>query len=76
MEPLIGRRATPVACAIGILCASSCASEPTPDAAFDRALREAPGPIVVAGSLYLVGGIRGRLVDEPDLRDPEGSSPR
>jgi len=56
--------------------ASGVAVEPTPDAAFDRALREAPGPIVVAGSLYLVGGIRGRLVDEPDLRDPEGSSPR
>jgi dihydrofolate synthase/folylpolyglutamate synthase len=52
------------------------AVESTPAAAFDRALREAPGPIVVAGSLYLVGEIRGRLVDEPDLRDPEGTSPR
>jgi dihydrofolate synthase/folylpolyglutamate synthase len=52
------------------------AVEPTPAAAFDRALREAPGPIVVAGSLYLVGEIRGRLVDEPDLGDPEGASPR
>ncbi len=29
------------------------------------------GPIVVAGSLYLVGAIRGRLVDDPRLRDPE-----
>jgi len=52
------------------------AVESTPAASFDRALREAPGPIVVAGSLYLVGEIRGRLVDEPDLRDPEGTSPR
>jgi len=45
--------------------------EPTPGAALDRALREAPGPIVVAGSLYLVGEVRGRLVDDPELRDPE-----
>jgi len=29
------------------------------------------GPIVVAGSLYLVGAIRERLVDDPRLRDPE-----
>ena len=46
-------------------------TEPTPGAALDRALREAPGPIVVAGSLYLVGEVRGRLVDDPELRDPE-----
>jgi dihydrofolate synthase/folylpolyglutamate synthase len=52
------------------------AVERTPAAAFDRALREAPGPIVVAGSLYLVGEIRARLVDEPDLRDPEEAEPR
>jgi folylpolyglutamate synthase/dihydropteroate synthase len=26
--------------------------------------------VVVAGSLYLVGAIRGHLVDEPELRDP------
>ena len=38
-------------------------------AALDRALEGAEGPIVVAGSLYLVGAIRGRLVDDPDLRD-------
>jgi hypothetical protein len=25
---------------------------------------------VVAGSLYLVGAIRARLVDDPQLRDP------
>ena len=47
------------------------AIERAPAAALDRALREAPGPIIVAGSLYLVGEIRGRLVDDPDLRDPE-----
>jgi dihydrofolate synthase/folylpolyglutamate synthase len=29
------------------------------------------GPIVIAGSLYLVGAIRARLVDDPQLRDPE-----
>jgi dihydrofolate synthase/folylpolyglutamate synthase len=29
------------------------------------------GPMVVAGSLYLVGLARGRWVDDPDLRDPE-----
>jgi folylpolyglutamate synthase/dihydropteroate synthase len=28
-----------------------------------------PGPIVVAGSLYLVGEVRARLVDDPALRD-------
>ncbi len=28
------------------------------------------GPIVVAGSLYLVGEVRARLVDDPALRDP------
>ena len=44
---------------------------PTPEAALERALREAPGPIVVAGSLYLVGAIRGVLVDDPDLRQEE-----
>ena len=40
-----------------------------PDAALERALATAAGPIVVAGSLYLVGAVRGRLVDDPDLRD-------
>jgi folylpolyglutamate synthase/dihydropteroate synthase len=30
-----------------------------------------PGPIVVAGSLYLVGEVRGALVDDPALRDPD-----
>jgi dihydrofolate synthase / folylpolyglutamate synthase len=41
-----------------------------PDAAIERAIGEAHGPIVVAGSLYLVGAIRARLVDDPLLRDP------
>jgi dihydrofolate synthase / folylpolyglutamate synthase len=43
-----------------------------PDAgrALDRALAESEGPIVVAGSLYLVGAVRARLVDDPLLRDP------
>ena len=39
-------------------------------AALERALDEAPGPIVVAGSLYLVGAVRAMLVDDPELRDP------
>lgn len=44
-----------------------------PDAALDAALARARGeggPIVVAGSLYLVGHIRGRLVHDPALVDP------
>jgi dihydrofolate synthase/folylpolyglutamate synthase len=39
--------------------------------ALARALDEAQGPVFVAGSLYLVGAVRGRLVDDPLLRDPE-----
>ena len=42
-----------------------------PDAALGEALRIARGPVVVAGSLYLVGAARARLVDDPALRDPE-----
>jgi dihydrofolate synthase/folylpolyglutamate synthase len=44
-----------------------------PDAgeAIDRAISAARGPVVVAGSLYLVGVARNRLVDDPRLRDPE-----
>jgi folylpolyglutamate synthase/dihydropteroate synthase len=38
-------------------------------AALDRALSVAAGPIVVAGSLYLVGAVRAILVDDPELRD-------
>ncbi len=44
-----------------------------PAAALERALAEAPGPIVVAGSLYLVGALRSLLVDDPALRDVSGS---
>jgi dihydrofolate synthase/folylpolyglutamate synthase len=40
-----------------------------PIAALDRALEGPGGPVVVAGSLYLVGAVRGRLVDDPALRD-------
>ena len=40
-----------------------------PDAALERALGDAAGPVVVAGSLYLVGEVRARLVDDPALRD-------
>ena len=50
--------------------------EPDPIAALDRVLdgpASAIGPLVVAGSLYLVGAARGHLVDDPDLRDPDPS---
>jgi folylpolyglutamate synthase/dihydropteroate synthase len=47
------------------------AAEPDPRRALDRVLREARGPVVVAGSLYLVGVVRAALVDDPDLRDPD-----
>jgi dihydrofolate synthase/folylpolyglutamate synthase len=45
-------------------------------AALERARAEAPGPIVVAGSLYLVGAVRAILVDDPELRDdlPSGNA--
>ena len=42
-------------------------------AALDRAVAPidgAAGPVVVAGSLYLVGEARRRWVDDPQLRDP------
>jgi len=46
----------------------------TPDEALDGVLAEGPpsgvGPVVVGGSLYLVGAARARLVDDPSLRDP------
>lgn len=41
-----------------------------PDAALDLALDTGDGPVIVAGSLYLVGAARARLVDDPELRDP------
>jgi hypothetical protein len=43
---------------------------PEVGASLDGALAGAAGPIVVAGSLYLVGEARARFVDDPDLRDP------
>jgi dihydrofolate synthase / folylpolyglutamate synthase len=39
--------------------------------ALESALHDAPGTIVVAGSLYLVGEARRRWVDDPTTRDPE-----
>jgi dihydrofolate synthase/folylpolyglutamate synthase len=44
---------------------------PSADTALDAALADAPGPVVVAGSLYLVGHVRARLVHDPLLDDPE-----
>ncbi len=41
-----------------------------PMTALDLALEQAEGAVVVAGSLYLVGAVRARLVDDPLLRDP------
>jgi dihydrofolate synthase/folylpolyglutamate synthase len=41
-----------------------------PVAAVASAVASADGPVVVAGSLYLVGAARAALVDDPDLRDP------
>jgi dihydrofolate synthase/folylpolyglutamate synthase len=53
--------------------------EPDSQAALERALagdgRWAGGPVVVAGSLYLVGEVRARLVDDPLLRDPQEAAP-
>jgi dihydrofolate synthase/folylpolyglutamate synthase len=42
-----------------------------PAAALEAALAEGGGPVVVAGSLYLVGAVRPLLVDDPDLADPD-----
>jgi dihydrofolate synthase/folylpolyglutamate synthase len=43
---------------------------PEPAAAVTEAVAHAEGPVVVAGSLYLVGAARAIVVDDPDLRDP------
>lgn len=51
-------------------------AQPDVAAALDEALANARGPVVVAGSLYLVGAVRARLVDDPLLRDPEDPSDR
>jgi folylpolyglutamate synthase/dihydropteroate synthase len=40
-----------------------------PSTALATAIANADGPVVVAGSLYLVGLARGLLVDDPMLRD-------
>jgi folylpolyglutamate synthase/dihydropteroate synthase len=45
-------------------------AERDPIAALERALA-APGPVLVAGSLYLVGTARGHLIDDPAFRDPD-----
>ena len=45
--------------------------EDDPNDATAVALAAGSGPIVIAGSLYLVGEARSQLVDDPDLRDPE-----
>ena len=42
---------------------------PDPLEAVDRAIARG-GTAVVCGSLYLVGVVRGHLVDDPELRDP------
>ncbi len=51
-------------------------AEPDVGAALERALAGPPGPVVVAGSLYLVGAVRARLVDDAQLRDPEDGPDR
>jgi folylpolyglutamate synthase/dihydropteroate synthase len=43
----------------------------TPGEALDTALRAAEGPILVTGSLHLVGAVRARLVEDPELADPD-----
>jgi dihydrofolate synthase/folylpolyglutamate synthase len=57
-----------------ILPSAQVETAPSPEAALEQALRgtgpHARGPVVVAGSLYLVGAARAVLVDDPDLRDP------
>jgi folylpolyglutamate synthase/dihydropteroate synthase len=47
-----------------------------PKAALARALETAPGPVVVTGSLYLVGAVRAELVEDPSTRDPEAPAAR
>jgi len=49
-------------------------AEPSVERALASALATGEGPVVVAGSLYLVGDVRGRLVDDPRLRDPGADS--
>jgi dihydrofolate synthase/folylpolyglutamate synthase len=52
----------------------ACVEAVAPVAAAVEAALSGPGPVVVAGSLYLVGEVRGMLVDDPLLRDPDEES--
>jgi dihydrofolate synthase/folylpolyglutamate synthase len=45
-------------------------TEPDLDRAVDRALSGPEGPVIVAGSLYLVGAVRARLVKDSPPSDP------
>jgi dihydrofolate synthase/folylpolyglutamate synthase len=47
---------------------------PSVERALALALDGAAGPVVVAGSLYLVGAVRGMLVDDPRLQDPDSAA--
>jgi dihydrofolate synthase/folylpolyglutamate synthase len=49
---------------------------PEIERALATALERETGPVIVAGSLYLVGAVRARLVDDPLLRDDDRTSPR
>lgn len=54
--------------------AARISAEPDHRAALGRAMAgRASGPVVVAGSLYLVGAARAILVDDQDLPDPDPS---
>ena len=70
-----GDRAMPAANLAGLWRAArpdaTISAEPELGAALDGALANARGPVVVAGSLYLVGEARRRWLDDPRLRDPE-----
>ncbi len=70
----VGERAMPAEALAGrwaaLVPATRPIAVPGPIAALELALAEAEGPIVVAGSLYLVGQVRGRLVVDPALVDP------
>jgi dihydrofolate synthase/folylpolyglutamate synthase len=48
---------------------------PDASAAVERAVRTAAGPVVVAGSLYLVGEARAQLAPDPLLVDPAPAAP-
>lgn len=50
---------------------SAIATVDEPHAALSAALASGDGPVIVAGSLYLVGALRASLVDDPALADPD-----